>query len=553
VSDFTQQNDNMPVNYSSAFNTYYTYSFINNSQFYALVPTAYVDFYRRFVRQWFYWYDGYVPYFHNQNNGIFSTRLATSLVRKMASQINGGQMMLAEKDRSPDTDNLKFANDWAERVDLSNKMDTAIEFACAGGTSLLKLNSDGKDLWFDPMRMDNYFVDVDWKGDVDKFTGFVHSYTKTIREGQNHIFYLLEERFYKKAHNKETNEWVYKPFVKYIVKRASQSITTARSFDMSGVQQIEWQSVPKKIRDSIKKDYGMTKIDEDQPLPFDDLGCYLMKYTNHVSNIPQLGFGESMLSTVISYLMLYDYAISGLGTNMYLGRSRVMMPKPMQNPNAEKALNYNDGFDSFLYTKMMGFDPKTMQPTPLQFDLRAKDWQTNTNQILEKMATSIGINASTIAGYLGGGGEKTAREVSVEEGATTLYVENKRSIIKTPINRMLNTVMKFYKQQESIVVKFSRAGLTNVRNLVEIAQILKATKIVDDKTLLEFVFTDKTPGQIEEIFKANQKQLEEERKANLEAKSASSGPEKSMEKKMEEETVLSRTKNDNVVKDGDIE
>jgi hypothetical protein len=41
---------------------------------------------------------------------------------------------------------------------------------------------------------------------------------------------------------------------------------------MSGVQQIEWQSVPKKIRDSIKKDYGMTKIDEDQPLPFDDLG-----------------------------------------------------------------------------------------------------------------------------------------------------------------------------------------------------------------------------------------------------------------------------------------
>ena len=557
MSDFQTTAENKPINYGTAFNTYYTYTFINNSQFYALVPAPYVDFYRRFVRQWLYWYDGYVPYFHTQTNGIMSTRLAKSIANKLASQVNGGQMMLDEKEPTDNRSGLKFIEKWADKVNLSNNIDTNIEFAFAGGTSLMKLNYDGKDLWYEPMRMDNFFVDVDWQGNVVDYTGFIHSYTKTVKDKEtNHLYYLLEKRYYKRVY--VNDQWVLVPYVKYIVKRATQNLTTARSFDIKDLQDVDWNSLPKNIKQSIKKEYGVITIDKEQKMPIQDLGCYLMKATNHISNIPQLQFGESIFSTILSHLMSYDYAFSAFNTNQYLGRSRVMLPKPMQKPadaNGPRTENFNEGFDSFLYTKVLGMDPKSQQPVPLQFDLRAKDWQTNRDTILQTMATNLGVNHTTLASYLSTGGEKTAREISVEEGDTALFVQNKREIIKHPINKMLDTVAKFYKKAQNIVVKFSRAGLTNMRNNVEIAQILKATKTVSDKDLLDFVFMDKTPGQLEKMYERNQAQIKEEREFQMMSKGQgeSPGPNKSEESQMKDDTALTRTDNDNKTRKKDFE
>jgi hypothetical protein len=510
MSDFQfMDTDNKPLNYGAAFNTYYTYSFINNALFYPLVPAPYIDFYQRFVRQWFYWYDGYVPYLHVQDNGIFSTRLATTLVKKVAAQINGGKLLLETNgDQNADA-NLKFAEEWMDLNDISNKIDSLVEFSAAGGTSLIKLNYDGKDLWMHPMRLDNYFVDTDWKGNVIDFTGFVQTFTQTIRKDQqNYVFYLLERRYFGDDN---------KPYIKYFVKRSTQNITTARDYNMSETQDIPYESLPKKVKQSIKEQFYGLALDVEQPLPFDNnLGVFLYKFTPHISNLPQLPYGESLFGTIISYLMSYDYYFSALNTNMYVGRSRVLMPKAMQNPNNQRENNWNDGLDSFTFTKVPYVNPDDQKPLPLQFDLRTADWNKIRNILLESIASSIGINPSTLASYLDDNTARTARQISTEEGATALFVENKRELLRTPINRMLNEVMKFYGKKPNIVVKFSKAGTTNLRNLVEIGQILK-TLGVDNKTLVEMIFNDKSQQQIDEILRRMDEQAEKQQAMELQA------------------------------------
>ena len=501
MSDFQVINtDTRPLNYGAAFNTYYTYSFINNALFYPLVPAPYIDFYQRFVRQWFYWYDGYVPYLHVQDNGIFSTRLATTLVKKVAAQINGGKLLLESNGESTAQENLKFAEKWMEKNDISNKIDSLVEFAAAGGTALLKLNYDGKDLWMQPMRLDNYFIDADWKGKVIDFTGFIQSFTQTIRKDQqNYVFYLLERRYFGDDG---------KPYVKYIMKRSTQNITTARDYNMSEVQEIPYESLPKKVKTALKEQFNGLALDVEQPLPFEDcLGVFIYKFTPHISNLPQLPYGDSLFSTIISYLMSYDYYFSAFNTNMYVGRSRVLMPKAMQNPNNQREHNWNDGLDSFTFTKVPYTNPDDQKPLPLQFDLRSQDWNKVRNIILESISTAIGLNPSTIASYLDDNTARTARQISTEEGATSLFVENKRELLRTPINNMLEEVMKFYSKDPNVVVKFSKAGTTNLRNLVEIGQILK-TLGVDNQTLVEMIFNDKSQQQIEEILRRMDSQLE---------------------------------------------
>ena len=82
-----------PWTNAAVFNTYWTYSFIGRSSFYGMIAPEYYDFMLRWVRNWLYWYDGYVPYFHNQEQGILSTRIASALVDRAVKKVIGGRVM----------------------------------------------------------------------------------------------------------------------------------------------------------------------------------------------------------------------------------------------------------------------------------------------------------------------------------------------------------------------------------------------------------------------------------------------------------------------------
>ena len=83
----------------SAFNMYWQYSYLTRAAFYANVKAEYREYMTRWVQNALWWYDGWVPYFHNSEQGIFSTKLATALVNGTAKKVIGGRIYFKTKNK----------------------------------------------------------------------------------------------------------------------------------------------------------------------------------------------------------------------------------------------------------------------------------------------------------------------------------------------------------------------------------------------------------------------------------------------------------------------
>jgi hypothetical protein len=510
------------INKTSSFNTFRTYSYINNSMFYPLVPKEYYDYYNRFIRQYFYWYDGFQPEFHTQNSGIFSTRIAYTLCNKLSGLINGGTLMFDSPEKLSEyklsynakdkkqSNALEFIERWSYDVDLTNKNDTAIQFALAGGDSVFKLNSNGEDLYPTVLRKDNYFVDSDFRGDITHFTGLIYAYTVMNKpEGESAIsttdyYYLLEERRYN-----ELGE----PEFRLFVKVGTGNMTNMRDIDFQKIQEIPYEKLPREVKRALKRNYPENRLGEWSELPLPSLGIYLMKNTDTVSFMPQVPMGESILSNLVSYLMSYDYYFSAFNTDLYLGRGRVLLPEPMQNPHKTETGGYYDGLDSGVYNFAKYVDPESQKPQLIQFDIRGSDWDTVSKMILRLIAMSIGVSDRTISNFLTDGSERaTAREISVDDSTAT-FVENKRTLFRKPLNKMLQDVLDFYEFPDEIIVRFSRVGLNNMNEISQQMATLRQNDLIDIRSAIEYIFVDKNEAQLDEMYELIKEQMKEQQEA----------------------------------------
>ena len=79
-----------------------------------------------------------------------------------------------------------------------------------------------------------------------------------------------------------------------------------KSIDVSRTQRIPYTDLPKSVRADINNDFGIFDLGVWRDLPFEDsLGLYLNKASNNVSFLPQLPYGESVYSNIITYLIAY--------------------------------------------------------------------------------------------------------------------------------------------------------------------------------------------------------------------------------------------------------
>ena len=485
----TRTNDNgaLPINLeqprvaASAVANQKLFQWVNNQDFYSLVPSVYHPFYNNWVRTWLYWYDGYVPWIHGGAQGILSTGIGTMIVNRISDSVFGGNLMFSNsrkpkiRVRKEDGKDVGAAldfitNNWTKSADFRTRIKRAIRYAFAGGFSLLKLNKTGGELWLDSLRADRFFVDLDGRGELRKVVSIASVYERAtpIKSGNTLRYVLCEERRYEKIGflGQEI------PVVEYKMYETTAPINYFSVKDNC----IAWLDLPKEVREAFSKEYD-GKINEPQAMNgFTDLGCYLVRGSEDVSNVPQIGLGESLLAGIMTYLYEYDFYNTCFNTDMYLARGRVLVPKGMQGPRAIAQANgvmqqygtgQNEGLDSFLYTKVDSTNPDAQKPEAIQFELRATEWKEARNLLLESIATSIGISVSTLASYLNDGSNRTAREVSAEESATTLFVENARRRFETPINNLLKTVLRFYGYIDDVEVRWSRAGMTNVTVLVD--------------------------------------------------------------------------------------
>lgn len=491
------------------------FQWVNNNEFYSMIPAPYLGFYQNWVRFWLQWADGYVPFIHGGQYGLLSSGIGTSIVNLVADKIVGSGIMYknARKPKFVKTNEEGkpvgqaldfFSNKWALDTDFGNKVKQAIKFSYAGGFSLLKLNVTDGELWADCLRADKFYLDITQSGKIRRCVSILSFYNDmTNNNKQGKKYGLVEERYYAKVGLFETEI----PVIEYKIYDSSVQI---QNLDVGRTNFIAWEQLPGSVRKAFKEEYGDVKLNKPQALNgFNDLGVYLFKGSSDISNLPQLALGESILANITTYLYEYDHCNTAFNTDIYLARGRVLLPKYMQKDG--KGGSSPSGFDDFLFTKLESANPEEGKPEAVQFNLRANEWKETRNFILENIASGIKISASSLASYLQGGSMRTAREVSAEEDATTLFVENARLRYTPVINKIISQVLRFYGFIDDVEVRWSRAGMTNQTVLVEtLTKAVNSGLISPQKAHALFNYDDDEEQQLEDYKKVEESKAQQQ-------------------------------------------
>ena len=462
---------------TSAFNTHWQYSYLNRAAFYANVKADYRDFMTRWVQNSLWWYDGWVPYFHSQEEGIFSTRIATALCDGAAKKVIGGRIFY--KNANKETSNngeinsaLHFiSSEWAEKVKLAREIKRATTYAAAAGTSLLKLNKDDEGLWAEALRFDSFYPVVGARGKLLEVVCFLRNFANIstqTKETSVTSFYVVEHRYFGEYKRLDGTVIDNAPLVEYKVRKTVGSMTKGQDYNTI-CSEIAFRDLPHNVRCSLGKAYANIAFDTPTLLPFHDhLGAVLVTWTDGVSNIPELPFGDSLLSTIMPYLQSWDYYFSAFNTDMYLGRGQVIMPGYMQHKRQDGLNGFYEGKYGLMFTKAPGLPTDEQKPIPVQFDLRSTSWKEIRDMLMQNIAINTRMNISTIASFLQDtNGNKTAREISTEESETALFVDDKREIIERPINELLRIVLRYYGYKDDVVIRWAQAGLSNIYTRTE--------------------------------------------------------------------------------------
>lgn len=484
------------------------WQWVNNESFYQMLPAPYLSFYQNWVKLCLQWYDGYVPWVHGGSNGLLSTNIGTIIVDRASDSVFGGNIMFANagkptekilgKDGKPIGKALNFiSNVWTKETKFKEKIKRAIKDAFAGGFSLMKLNLHEGELWVDSLRADRFFISKTGKGKIRKCISMLSFYddmTSDNKQGKKYC--LVEERRFEKL-------GMFGDEIPVVEYKMYDSSAPIQYFSVAHDSYVRWEQLPKSVREAFKSEYSFRLNCPQAMNGFKgSLGVYLLKGSDDVSNVPQIGLAQSLLSNVLNYLFEFDYWNTCFNTEMYLSRGRVLVPKAMKSPQSKHAVgNQNTGLDDFLYVKVESTNPDAQKPEPIQFALRSTEWKEARNILLENIATNIGLSASTLASYLQDGAMKTAREVSAEESATTLFVETNRRRFEEPLNELLIDVLRYYGYVDSVEVRWSRAGMTNQTVLVDTLARAKENGLISPKKAHDSFNYDDDEEQNAEDFK----------------------------------------------------
>jgi hypothetical protein len=489
------------------------YGWSNNSIFYANVAGAMQPFYRM-VQNWEQWCTGVVPMFHDFASGVVPTLLAQTVVRKCADLIYGGGCMFEKAGGDADTpeeikedkkDALAYiSNEFVPGSGFKKTLSDGLYMMCELGTSLVKLNESGGGLWTEAVPLSRFYTSMDAKGEPDAVSIYLRPYevSKGGPGSEDGQFILVEERFW------HTVSGIRRPYQCFRVYRSGSMVN---QFSAESGVSVPWEQLPYRVKESIKSSYGKIIIGKVMPLPFRDLGVYLLRFTPSVSKMPWLKMGDSAISRCVEDLCKYDILSAQIMTEMYVSRARVVADKSVQNP-AVKGFNANTGIDSYIFTERESYGSTDKSPlTVMQPDIRAEQMKSLRNIILENIATSIGISPSSFAPYLQDNSNRTAREVSAEESATALFVENKRDLISEPINAMLKTVLLYKGFTDDVVIQFSKAGQTNYTLLVENVARAKSAGLMSLERSVAMINPEMDHSQVtEEVIRIREEEAQKQ-------------------------------------------
>lgn len=419
-------------------------NFINCSQYYAGLSPFFINYMNTVVRPC-------VAYMSGASDGTVNSGLKMNVgytIKKTAVHLIKGDRVIFEGN---DVDSHILSDDWAQSVGFDRFYEGMIDNLMAG-TTIVKLNKDafGRCVPVSE-RVDRFYSTTDDCGNVIRIVIFNSLlYTMDFGKAIHNSFWLVEERFYKKA----------KPYVRYKVQAktgvAGQEILPT----VHGVG-IPEKDLPEEVRDIVKAKNIV--LNKETPLPFrDGLGVWQATLTANNSCVPGLQMGDPLLYGVLDLLWSVDIVYSGSLTDVILGKGKILVPKRFlntimqdfsklglktqvqeNNSMSERIMArtdlQNDDDDTFVYVATER--DKDFPPQNVQFDIRSESYRGMLEMYLRQIVSHCGFAPTSIFPFLQDASNKTATEVTAEENLTRGTVQSIHQIIAPILNRMLNEVL----------------------------------------------------------------------------------------------------------------
>ena len=408
------------------------FDFYVNNTFYLLAPEYYYSFYAIYLNRCLACYDGWVNGFHNKKSGLVPQRMLQSIATGLNNMLFAHGIDFISENKG----DYQFAVNWAKKTKFYKALKKAHKFAIAGGTSLLKLNRENKELFATAHRIDTFFADIDASGKIVGVKVFFDAIHNTVKSGGQLHFGICEERYF----NDEG-----RPCVRATVYKAGSNLqTNVQSRLEVNTSRVKWENLPKDVKDYIKSHYPSIIVDEEQFLPFaNSLGCYLMRFTDDIPQIPNTPFGQPIGDILFTENFQYDQMKYFEKNEVDLARARALIPEPFWNkddPDYDgRALNER------FYQKVSSNGSDQDKITQIQFDLRGSDMKTQMENIYKDCSFKLNVSASSIASFLSeGAGARTATEIVSERTKSDTWIMGQINLNAPDINEMLKTIMYYY-------------------------------------------------------------------------------------------------------------
>lgn len=418
---------------------------INDSAFVSMVPAAYLTYYNAYIRQWIQWSQGFVPMLHNQD--FFSTGMGYTVCDIFTRECMSGGFRIESTDAS-----LKaFMEEWGK--DLINVFSRMFFFTNAGGNAILCLTPINGQLYATVYPTNRIIFQIGRRGEITDATILNRFFAG------EYAYYARERRVMLDG----------KPYYKVDVARCGLALSPEWSTDCL-------REIPLQIKAQWEYAYGNINPGVWYALPLKSCGLYNVKNKAVAVALADLpGYSDSTLHTALDVLYSIDYNYTQAQVDMYMGKSRALIPKQMQvaqvranGVEVADGINYyeavqapqlNDEFYTQVSTGSLNGEP--IKPTFIQPDLRAEDHHYIRDSDLQLLASKIGMSSSDLANHLTYNSAKTATEVRAEQDTTETSVNNKRALANVAINAMFKDVARFYGFSATAEIEWGRAGVNS--------------------------------------------------------------------------------------------
>lgn len=459
------------------------YDFYVNNTFYLLAPDYYKVFYTQYLNRCLANYDGWIKGYHNKKAGLVPQRMLQSVANGLNNMLFAHGIDFIGEDND-----YYYAVKWAKKTKLYKALKKAHKFAIAGGTSLLKINRSNSELFVSAHRIDTFFVDMDANGNVVSakvFFDVIHN--TNAKTSTEHHYGICEERYF----NEEG-----KPCVKCSVYHASANLQTevqARPINPSA-SEVNWQNLPREVKAQILKYYPSIVIGKESYLPFyDNLGCFLMRFTDDIPQIPNSQFGQPIGDILQTENWQYDQMKWFEKNEVDLARARALIPEPYWN-NDDPAQDTR-ALDDRFYQKVSSNGDDNDKITPIQFMLRGNDMRTAMEMIYKDISFKIGVSASSVASFLNeGAGARTATEIVSERTKSDTWIKGQINLNSPEINEMLATIMRYYGHQPVEIILKSENQSPFLETLKTNSDVLSAGNI-SPKLFVRNVYSNLTEAE----------------------------------------------------------